>query len=73
MKGSDGHKLILQYIYLASGCAGLGVLTTFIVLTITRYYDIDIFENLWILAIPVVSSLFLNILFIELFRKIKGK
>jgi hypothetical protein len=70
MRGSDDRNLVLLYIYLAAGVAMLGVGITFLVLFICAYYGIDITKNLWLLAIPPASSLFINVLLIELYRKL---
>ncbi len=64
-------SLIMVYIYLAAGCATLGVVMTFLVIFACQYFGIDIFENLWVLAIPVTLSAFINVSLIELYRKYK--
>ncbi len=61
-------NLTLTYIYLAIGCGILGVALTFFVVFACQYYRIDISQNLWVLAIPVTLSLFLNVCFIELYE-----
>ncbi len=61
------------YIYLAVGCVALGMILTFIVLFICQYFNIDISQNLWIIAIPAVLSILLNIVFIELFLRYRKK
>ena len=67
-------SLIIVYICLATGCATLGVVITYLVLFLCQYFGIDILhKNLWVLAIPVTSSLLLNVFFIELYRKYKKK
>jgi hypothetical protein len=66
-------SLLTTYIYLAIGCGSLGIAITFVVLFISLHYGIDISQNLWVLAIPVTLSLFLNVLFIELYTKYKKK
>lgn len=61
------------YIYLALGCAALGVILTFLVLFICQYLGIDLNKHLWIIAIPAVLSIALNIFFVELYFKFKKK
>jgi hypothetical protein len=70
MRAPDDRNLILMYIYLATGVVMLGVGITFLVLFICAYYGIDITKNLWLLAIPPASSLLINVLLIELYRKL---
>lgn len=71
MKPSKPYNLVLHYIYLAVGCGFLGIAITFVVIFTCQYLGIDMMKNLWVLAIPVVLSAFLNVLFIELYRKYK--
>lgn len=65
--------MVREYIFLALGCAFVGVVITFVVLGISQRLSIDIFENFWVLAIPVVLSLILNITILELYRKYKKR
>jgi len=67
------ENLTLYYIFLAVGCGAVGVITTFAVLIVCQYYGIDVTKNLWVLAIPLALSLFLNVSFIELYRKFRNK
>jgi hypothetical protein len=71
MSGRD--SFILELIYFAVGCAALGVVITFIMVYACQYFGIDIYKNLWVLLIPFVLSIALNITFIELYRKYKKK
>jgi hypothetical protein len=73
MKRSDERNLILTYIYLALGCVVIGTVVTFVVLLVCDYFGVDIFTNLWVLAIPSISALFLNVLFIELYHKVSKR
>ena len=67
------NNLVMIYIYLALGCAALGALITFVMVALVQYFHIDFWENLWLLAIPLVLSVTLNVIFIELYLKHKGK
>jgi hypothetical protein len=51
----------------------LGVVLSFIVVFTCVYLGIDIFENLWVLVIPVTLAISLNILFVELYHRYKKK
>ena len=62
-----------EYIVMAVSCIIVGVILTFILLGITAREGIDLNKNLWILAIPAVVSLALNIALLELYRKFKKK
>ena len=66
-------SLIIVYIYLAIGCGILGVVITFLVLFTCQYFSIDIFENFWVLAIPVTLAVLVNVFFIELYLKYRAK
>jgi hypothetical protein len=70
MKASDDRHLVLQYIYLATGVAVIGVGITFLILFLCAVYLIDITKHLWLLAIPPASALLINVLLIELYRKL---
>jgi len=61
------------YIYLALGCAFLGILLTFVVIFLCYYFAIDVTQNMWILAVPAILAVTLNILFIELYLNCKKK
>ncbi|MFC1976970.1 hypothetical protein ACFLWS_01700 [Chloroflexota bacterium] len=66
--------MVGEYIFLASGCVVVGAVLTFIVLGVSVRLGISIAEYLWVLAIPAVFSLILNVSLLELYRKYrKGK
>jgi hypothetical protein len=71
MSGRD--SFILELIYFAVGCAALGVVFAFILVFACQYFGIDIYKNLWLLLLPLVLSISLNIMFIELYGKFKRK
>ncbi len=71
MGGRD--SFILELIYFAVGCAALGIVITFIMVYLCQYFGIDIYKNLWLLLVPLFSSIVLNIAFIELYRKYRKK
>jgi hypothetical protein len=60
---------IREYIFLAAGCVAVGIVLTFIVLGVCQRLGINIDENMWVVAIPAVLSLFLNITALELYHK----
>jgi hypothetical protein len=63
----------LEMIFLAVVTGILGVIITFILIFVCQYFDIDMLKNIWLLAIPVVLAVALNIWFIELYHKYKKK
>ena len=65
--------MVRDYIILATGCASVGIVITLAVLGVCQRLGIDIGENLWVVAIPLVLSLILNISLLELYRKYKKK
>ena len=64
---------MVVYVYLAVGSLLLGVVLSFIVVFTCVYLGIDIFENLWVLVIPITLAVSLNILFVELYHRYKKK
>lgn len=71
MAGRD--SFILEIIYFAVGCAALGIIFAFILVFTLQYLRIDVYKHLWLLLIPLVLSISLNIMFIELYGKYKRK
>jgi hypothetical protein len=71
MSGRD--SFITDLIFLAVGCGVLGTLIAFAVVFVCQYFSIDIYKNLWVLLIPLVLAIALNITFIELYRKYRKK
>jgi len=69
----DRDNTVLTYIYLAVGSGLLGVILTFVMLVICQYFKIDLYKNIWLLMIPLLLAVSLNICFIELYHKFKGK
>ena len=61
------------YIYLAVGCGMLGVVFTYVMLIVCLYFGIDILANLWLITIPIILAVALNIFLIEVYsRRKKG-
>ena len=52
----------------------IGLMITFIVLAVSQRLGLNIMdEHLWVLAIPAVLSLILNVLLLELYRKYRKR
>jgi len=64
---------MVVYIYFAAGCLLFGVVLSFVVVFACYLLGIDIFDNIWILAIPVILTVILNILMIEIYLRRKKK
>jgi hypothetical protein len=61
------------YIYLAVGCGMLGIIFTYVMLAVCLYFRIDILGNLWLITIPIIFAVALNIFLIEVYsRRKKG-
>ena len=58
---------------MAVGSLALGILITFLMLYICQFFGIDINRNLWMIAIPIVLAIALNIWFIELYDRYRRK
>ena len=66
--------MVREYIILAAGCISVGVVLAFIVLGVSRRLGINILgDYLWVLGIPAVLSLVLNITLLEIYRKFRKK
>ncbi|MCX6006212.1 MAG: hypothetical protein NTZ34_03005 [Chloroflexi bacterium] len=61
------------YIYLAVACGMFGIIFTYAMLLICLYFRIDILGNLWLITIPIILAVTLNIFLIEVYsRRKKG-
>ena len=65
--------MVMEYIFLAGGCVVVGVVLTFVVLGVCQRLGINIEKNVWVVAIPAVFSLILNVSLLELYRKVRGR
>ena len=66
-------KITAAFIYFAIACGMLGIFLAFVLFLVCAYFNIDVFQNLWLITIPVVIAVFLNILLIELYFRKKGR
>ena len=67
------NNLVMIYIYLAISSAALGSLITFLMILLVRHFQVDFWENLWLLAVPLVLSVTLNVILIEIYLKHRRK
>jgi general stress protein CsbA len=63
----------IDILFLAIASLLVGIILAVIVVFASLFFGIDLFDNLWLLAIPVILAVILNIVFIELYRKYKKK
>ena len=62
--------MVRYYIFLACSCAAVGIIVTFVVLLVSERLNVDYTgKDIWVLAIPVLLSVALNIILVEIFRK----
>ena len=64
---------IVVYVYLAVGSVIVGIILVLLGLLACQSFGIDISRNWWILGIPVVLAVILNIALIELYDKFRKK
>ena len=65
--------MVTEYIFLAGGCVVVGVVLTFVVLGACQRLGISIDKNIWVVAIPAVVSLILNVTLLEMYRRWRGR
>jgi len=65
--------MVREYIFLAVGCAAVGLALTFIVLGVCVRLGISIEKNIWVVAVPAVFSIILNVSLLEIYRKYRRK
>jgi len=58
-----------QLMYLAVSSGFFGLIITYLVLYAINHFGIDISKNWWIVAVPVVLAIVLNVCLIEIYRK----
>jgi hypothetical protein len=71
MSGRD--NFILELVYFAVGCAALGIVFAFTLVFVLQYLGIDVYKHMFLLLIPLVLSISLNIAIIELYGKYKRR
>lgn len=71
-KPKKPDNLVVYYVYLAVACTGVGTALTMGLILFCEYYDIDLLQNLWLLAIPASVALFVNVTLVEIYRHIRG-
>lgn len=59
-------------VYLAIASAAVGMVVVFVVVLIAQRLGVDTTRNLWVLAIPVILSLSVNIILIEVYGKYRA-
>jgi hypothetical protein len=62
-----------EYIYLAVGTGILGIAITFVLVLMCQYFNINMFDHLWLIGVPIALSLLSNVCIIEMYHKIKKK
>ena len=72
MKGNSDRDLVLIYMFLAGGCAFIGTGLVITTLLVCNYLGVNIVRNFWILGLPVIGSLLINVILIEWIKKIRG-
>ena len=65
--------MVRDYILMAVGCVAAGVVISLIIISVAVRAGLDLNENLWLLAVPAVLALTLNIILIEIYRKWRGR
>ena len=64
--------MAMAYVFLASGTVAVGIILTFGMLATSQRLGINLIDDhLWALGIPAALSLILNILLLELYRKLR--
>jgi hypothetical protein len=58
-----------EYVYLAAGTFVGGTMATFALVPACNYLNVNMADHVWLLAIPVVLSLVVNVSAIELYRR----
>lgn len=65
--------MVRQYIILAVGCVVAGIVITFVMLVVCQRLGVNIEQNLWVVAIPAVLSVLLNVGVLEIYHAYRRK
>ena len=71
MRDPRRRSTVFTYVSLAAGSVFLGTIFTYLLVIGAAYYGIDLSTHYWLLPIPSVLSLVLNVIFVELYRKFR--
>ena len=66
-------SLMFSYVYLAVGSLALGIIITLGMLFLCQFFGIDINKNLWLISVPIILAIALNICFIEMYDRYRKK
>jgi hypothetical protein len=72
-KQSSRRSTVFIYITLAAGSVFLGTIFTYALVIGAGYFGVDLSAHLWLLAIPSILSLALNVTFVELYQKLSRR
>jgi membrane protein DedA with SNARE-associated domain len=64
---------VREYVILAAGCVLVGIILALLMLTVGWQFGLNVFRNLWMLAIPAVLAVIINVLLLELYLRLKKK
>lgn len=67
------RSLVIAYIYLAAGSFVLGVVLIFALLLVCQYLGVDVSRHFWLVGIPVILAIAVNVLLVELYDKFRSK
>jgi hypothetical protein len=69
----EPDSFVMAYVFLAAASVIVGIILVFVALLACQYFGIDISENWWLLAIPVLLAVTLNIILVELYDRYKKR
>jgi len=69
----EPDSLVVAYVFLAAASVLVGIILVFVALLACQHFGIDISRNWWILALPAILAVVLNIVLIELYDKRKKR
>ncbi len=58
-----------MYVYLAVGSGMLGAGLTVVLLLVCQRLGVDITRHIWLLGMPLLAALIVNVVLIELYRR----
>ena len=64
---------VREYVMLAAGCVLVGIIIALLMITIGLRLGINFFQNMWMIAVPAVLAVVINVLLLELYLKLRKK
>ena len=63
----------MVYVFFGVISGIVGIVISFVIVFVCFYFGVDLFKNLWVIAIPVIFAVLLNFILLEIYFRRKKK